>query len=83
MTNKQVKQLCIDTKDLDVTIEEKVSIKRKQFELAMQGNVQMLIWLGKQHLGQKDKPVDNSWWDRPIEGFEFIDDGKPLERKGI
>lgn len=32
-----------------------LSLKRKQFELAMSGNCSMLIWLGKQYLGQKDK----------------------------
>jgi hypothetical protein len=33
----------------------KMSIRRKQFDVAMSGNVTMLIWLGKQFLGQKDK----------------------------
>jgi transcriptional regulator with XRE-family HTH domain len=32
-----------------------VSIRRKQYQLAMQGNVTMLIWLGKNWLGQVDK----------------------------
>lgn len=32
-----------------------ISIRRKQFEVAMAGNVAMLIWLGKQWLGQADK----------------------------
>lgn len=44
------------------------SLRRKQFEIALGGNVGMLIWLGKQHLGQRDKselelqerPVDNA-----------------------
>lgn len=31
------------------------SLRRKQFEVAMAGNVPMLIWLGKQRLGQRDK----------------------------
>lgn len=31
------------------------SLKRKQFEMAMGGNITMLIWLGKQYLGQRDK----------------------------
>jgi IS30 family transposase len=31
------------------------SLRRKQFEVAMTGNATMLIWLGKQHLEQKDK----------------------------
>lgn len=33
----------------------KLSLRRKQTELANAGNVTMLIWLGKQLLGQKDK----------------------------
>lgn len=33
-----------------------VSIRRKQFELAQKGNVALLIWLGKQKLGQRDQP---------------------------
>lgn len=33
----------------------KMSLKRKQFELAMNGNVTMLIWLGKILLGQREE----------------------------
>lgn len=33
----------------------KVSLRRKQFELAMAGDKTMLIWLGKQYLGQTEK----------------------------
>lgn len=38
-----------------------MSLRRKQFEKAVkEGNVTMLIWLGKQMLGQKDRvEVDN------------------------
>jgi hypothetical protein len=32
-----------------------VALRRKQHDVAMKGNVSMLIWLGKQYLGQKDK----------------------------
>lgn len=35
--------------------EMKVSLRRKQFEVALQGNVAMLIFLGKALLGQSDK----------------------------
>ncbi len=35
--------------------EGRISLRRKQFEVANKGNVTMLIWLGKQHLGQKDR----------------------------
>lgn len=31
------------------------SLRRKQFEVAMSGHPTMLIWLGKQFLGQTDK----------------------------
>ena len=33
----------------------KISLRRKQMQIAMAGNVTMLIWCGKQFLGQKDK----------------------------
>lgn len=33
----------------------RISLRRKQFQTAMNGNVSMLIWLGKQWLGQVDK----------------------------
>jgi hypothetical protein len=31
------------------------SLRRKQYEVALTGNPTMLIWLGKQFLGQKDQ----------------------------
>lgn len=33
----------------------KIRLRQKQFDVAMKGNVSMLIWLGKQMLGQLDK----------------------------
>ncbi len=33
----------------------KTSLRRLQWQAAQKGNVVMLIWLGKQYLGQKDK----------------------------
>ena len=33
----------------------RASLRRRQFELAMNGNVTMLIWLGKVRLGQREK----------------------------
>ena len=33
----------------------RVSLRRKQFEIAMSGDKTLLIWLGKQYLGQSDK----------------------------
>jgi hypothetical protein len=37
----------------------KNSIRAKQYEVAMKGNTTMLIWLGKQYLGQTDQPDFN------------------------
>lgn len=33
----------------------KISVRRKQFQVAESGNATMLIWLGKQYLGQAEK----------------------------
>ena len=33
----------------------RINLLKKQYDVAMSGNVSMLIWLGKQHLGQSDK----------------------------
>jgi hypothetical protein len=35
--------------------DRKISLRRLQWKSANTGNVQMLIWLGKQYLGQSDK----------------------------
>jgi hypothetical protein len=35
----------------------KMTIRRKQIEQAKKGNTTVLIWLGKQLLGQSDKPL--------------------------
>lgn len=32
----------------------KISLRRKQWQVALGGNITMLIWLGKQYLNQKD-----------------------------
>ena len=36
----------------------KRSLRKRQFERAMEGSDRMLIWLGKQQLGQKETPAD-------------------------
>lgn len=38
----------------------KRSLRRLQWEQAEKGNIQMLIWLGKQMLGQRDKQPDEA-----------------------
>ena len=40
--------------------EQKLKLRRKQFQVAMKGNIIMLIWLGKQMLGQADKVENKS-----------------------
>ena len=59
-------------KEDEITIEEKIALRKKQFDLAMEGNVQMLIFLGKQYLGQKDNlPIE---FNKPIKDIVFVDD---------
>jgi len=54
---------CVDVKTLRTNYsqeiqkgkaEGKIRLRKKQFEVAERGNVSMLIWLGKQVLGQND-----------------------------
>jgi len=47
-----------------------VQLKEKQWEIAMSGDTKMLIWLGKQHLGQKDTPIDMNV-NELCEGFDL------------
>jgi hypothetical protein len=35
----------------------KMTLRRKQFEVAMSGNPTMLVWVGKQWLSQSDSPI--------------------------
>ena len=48
---------------------KKKELENRQWEVAMDGNVQMLIWLGKQELGQSDKQEIEHI--RPIDEIEF------------
>jgi|TARA_Y100000015_G_scaffold38940_1_gene42300 hypothetical protein len=43
----------------------KISLRRAQFEKAIGGNVAMMIWLGKQHLDQKDK-IEQTSYNEPL-----------------
>jgi len=42
-----------------ISDKDKAKLKELQWMLAEQGNVQMLIWLGKQYLGQTDRPQES------------------------
>lgn len=37
----------------------KIALRRAQFQLAEKGNATMLIWLGRNYLGQKDVPDES------------------------
>lgn len=43
----------------------RLSLRRKQVEVALGGNPTMLIWLGKQYLGQTDKTDEKIEIDSP------------------
>lgn len=45
----------------------KTSLRRQQFELAKKGNATMLIWLGKNYLGQRDQPLPEEEEDEPLD----------------
>lgn len=63
-------------KHLDLLDEGKargrVKLRRAQMEKALEGNPTMLIWLGKQLLGQSDNPGDGDSnlvlpWEDPVD----------------
>ena len=50
-----------------------MKLRRKQIEVAMSGNHTMLIWLGKNMLGQSDTPMQDEEvtilpWSDEIDG---------------
>lgn len=57
------------------------SLRRKQFELAMNGHATMLIWLGKQRLGQREK-IEYSDTTEPMI-IEMPSRGKTIEIKDV
>ena len=59
-------------KEEEISIKDRIELRKKQWELAMEGDVRMLIWLGKQYLGQKDSPTIQM--NKPIDDVVFIDD---------
>lgn len=46
--------------------EGKIRLRKKQFEVAEKGNVSMLIWLGKQVLGQSDGQTGDEFEALPL-----------------
>lgn len=55
----------------------RISLRRKQFRLASK-SAAMLIWLGKQYLGQRDEPTEDTAADA---GITFKFEREPAERK--
>jgi predicted DNA-binding protein (UPF0251 family) len=51
-----------------VRVIRNAKIRRKQYDLAMDGNVGMLVWLGKQWCGQRDQMLIGEDPDNPIRG---------------
>jgi len=49
----------------------KIKLRKLQIRACENGNVTMMIWLGKQLLGQSEKK--ESEWSHNITGVEFID----------
>ena len=50
----------------------KISLRRKQLQVAMRGNPKMLIWLGKQILGQKEEAKVEMTGGLKLEGDEKL-----------
>ncbi len=59
----------------------KQRLKRKQIDVALGGNVSMLIWLGKQYLGQADKLDENGEYEIVINRKEVK--GEKQEEKTV
>ena len=48
----------------------KMSLRRKQWAAVEEGNTTMLIWLGKQYLGQREPPKETQEDDEPAPPVE-------------
>lgn len=68
---KRFSQLIRKAKELG-----KTSIRRAQFKHAINGSASLLIWLGKQHLGQADK-IEHVSTELIEAKIEFISESQP------
>ena len=64
LTDKTLDRWCRETygESFSVVFQQKrglgkISLRRAQYETALKGNTSLLIWLGKQYLGQSDNVV--------------------------
>lgn len=53
----------------------KVSLRRAQWRSALEGNVAMMIWLGKQYLGQTEKTEMSHNGGMPVRIIDDIPEG--------
>lgn len=61
----------------------KISLRRRQWQKAMEGNVTMLIWLGKQYLNQVEKvePYTDDLRRDPLEDMTIAELHDEIEKK--
>jgi hypothetical protein len=58
--------------------EGNISLRRKQWQMAVEkGNVVMLIWLGKQMLGQVNERLDTDS-DAPLPIYDIVEEPKEI-----
>ena len=63
--------------------EGNISLRRKQWQMAVEkGNVVMLIWLGKQMLGQRNEIIESDS-NTPLPIYDIVDEQKKIELKEI
>jgi len=63
--------------------EGNISLRRKQWQIAVEkGNPVMLIWLGKQMLGQVNERLDTDT-DAPLPIYDIIEEPKEMQNDTI
>ena len=61
--------------------EGNISLRRKQWQMAVEkGNVVMLIWLGKQMLGQRNEIIESDS-NTPLPIYDIVEEPKKIELK--
>lgn len=62
--------------------EGKMSLRRKMWEMALGGNVSLLIWLSKNELGMSDRIEEKTEVKAQVQQMEYVADwGGKLEAK--
>ena len=63
--------------------EGNISLRRKQWQMAVEkGNVVMLIWLGKQMLGQRNEIIESDS-NTPLPIYDIVEEPKEIELKEV